>query len=105
MKEIRHVLRELGLIFVVKYVYCGKGGCRTCPHGPYLYVSQREEGKVKTKYLGKADPGLLMKREEVFAKLSQLEAEYEREKKHLEKEFKKKVMSLVQGLLQEEQLD
>jgi hypothetical protein len=105
MKEIRHVLRDLGLIFVVKYVYCGKGGCRTCPHGPYLYVSQREGGKIKTKYLGKADPVLLIKRREVFAKLSQLEAEYERERRRLEEEFKRKVMSLVQGLLQEEHLD
>jgi hypothetical protein len=104
-KEIRRALGKLGLNFIVKYIYCGKEGCRTCPHGPYLYVSQREEGKVNTKYLGKADARLLMKRDEVFAKLSQLEMEYERERKRLEEEYRKKVISLVQDLLLEEHSD
>jgi hypothetical protein len=104
-KEIRNVLRALGLTFIVKYIYCGKKGCRTCPHGPYLYVSQREDGKVRTKYLGRADVQLLMRRDEVLARLSQLEMEYEEKRKRLEEEYRKKVISLVQDLLLEEHPD
>jgi len=38
---------------------CGRPGCRVCAngpgHGPYLYVYWREDGKTKSKYLGRAD--------------------------------------------------
>jgi len=85
-------------------VYCGKEKCRSCPHGPYLYVSKREGGKVKSVYLGKADASLLAKRDKIVAKVLELAEEYERESKNLEEDFRKKVSDLVQDLLQEEQL-
>jgi len=104
-KVLREILREFGLDFYVKYVYCGKEKCRSCPHGPYLYASRREEGKVKNVYLGKADASLLAKRDEIVKKVSQLIVEYEREKRFVEEGFKKKLSDLLQGLLQGEQLD
>jgi hypothetical protein len=104
MKVVREILKEYGLDFYVKYVYCGKERCRSCPHGPYLYVSKREGRKVKSVYLGKADASLLAKKEEVVAKVVELVMEYERENRLLEKDFRKKLTDLVQNLLQEEHL-
>jgi hypothetical protein len=104
MKLVREILREYGLDFYVKKVYCGKERCRSCPHGPYLYVSRREGRKVKSVYLGKADARLLAKKEEVVAKVVELVMEYERESRQIEEDFKKKLTDLVQSLLQEEHL-
>jgi hypothetical protein len=101
---IKEILREFGLVFYVKYVYCGKEKCRSCPHGPYLYVSRREGNKVKSVYLGRADAKLLAKRDEILAKVSELALEYERERKHTEDDFKRRLSDLLQGLLQEEHL-
>lgn len=33
-------------------VKCGKPGCTKCPHGPYWYAYYREEGKVRSRYIG-----------------------------------------------------
>lgn len=33
-------------------VKCGKPGCTKCPHGPYWYAYYREEGRVKSRYIG-----------------------------------------------------
>lgn len=33
-------------------IYCGKN-CRGCPHGPYDYAYWWENGKVRSKYIGK----------------------------------------------------
>jgi len=104
-KVLREILREYGLDFYVKYVYCGKEKCRSCPHGPYLYVSRREGGKVKNVYLGKADAQRLAKKDEIVKKVSELVMEYERGSKQLEEDFKKKLTDLVQDLLQEEHFD
>jgi hypothetical protein len=104
-KLIKEILREYGLVFHIKYVYCRKEQCRSCPHGPYLYVSKREGRKVKTMYLGKADASLLAKRDKILAKVMELAVEYEMQSEKLEDEFKKKITDLVQGLLQEEHLD
>uniref|UniRef100_A0A7C5SZA0 DUF6788 domain-containing protein n=1 Tax=Thermocrinis ruber TaxID=75906 RepID=A0A7C5SZA0_9AQUI len=104
-RVIKEILREYGLVFYVKYVYCGKEKCRSCPHGPYLYVSRREGGKVKSVYLGRADAGLLAKRDKILAKVMELAIEYERESERLEEDFRKKLSVLVQSLLQEEHLD
>jgi len=105
-KVLREILREYGFDFYVKYVYCGKEKCRSCPHGPYLYVSRREGGKVKNVYLGKADAQLLAKRDEIVKKVSQLIVEYERESRQIEEDFKRKLSDLLQDLLlQGEQLD
>ncbi len=35
-------------------VRCGKPTCTRCPHGPYLYAYWREEGRVRSRYLGSA---------------------------------------------------
>ncbi len=34
-------------------VKCGRATCTTCPHGPYWYAYWRENGKRRSKYLGK----------------------------------------------------
>jgi len=105
-KVLREILREYGLDFYVKYVYCGKDKCRSCPHGPYLYASRREGGKVKNVYIGKADAKLLAKKDEIVAKVMELIVEYEEESKNLEEDLKKRLTDLLQGLLsQEEHLD
>jgi hypothetical protein len=104
-KLVREILRELGLNFYVKYVYCGKEKCKSCPHGPYLYVSKRVGGKVKNVYLGRASAQLLAKKDEIVAKVMELAMEYERERKLAEEDFKKRLTDLVQVLLQEEHLD
>lgn len=38
-------------------VRCGKPGCTRCPHGPYWYAYWREDGRVRTRYIGKELPG------------------------------------------------
>jgi hypothetical protein len=98
---VKEILREYGLVFHIKYVYCGKEKCRSCPHGPYLYVSRREGKKVKTVYLGRASASLLAKRDEILAKVMELVVEYEMQSERLEEKFKEKITDLVQGLLQE----
>ncbi len=37
-------------------VRCGKPTCTRCPHGPYWYAAWREDGKVRTRYVGKVLP-------------------------------------------------
>jgi len=36
-----------------KNIKCGKETCAKCPHGPYWYAEWTENGKRKSKYLGK----------------------------------------------------
>lgn len=36
-----------------RLVRCGKPGCRSCPHGPYWYAFWREEGRRRSRYIGK----------------------------------------------------
>ncbi|MEE8485708.1 MAG: hypothetical protein V3S38_04035 [Acidimicrobiia bacterium] len=36
-------------------VRCGKETCSTCPHGPYVYAYWAEDGRQRSKYLGKID--------------------------------------------------
>ncbi|MGH9001184.1 MAG: hypothetical protein ACRDY7_17535 [Acidimicrobiia bacterium] len=33
-------------------VRCGKQNCTRCPHGPYWYAYWREDGKIRSRYLG-----------------------------------------------------
>jgi hypothetical protein len=35
-------------------VRCGKANCTRCPHGPYWYAYWREDGRVRSRYLGAA---------------------------------------------------
>ena len=37
-------------------VKCGKRGCTRCPHGPYWYAYWREDGRMKSRYIGKTLP-------------------------------------------------
>ena len=37
-------------------VRCGKPGCTRCPHGPYWYAYWREDGRLRSRYLGKTPP-------------------------------------------------
>ena len=34
-------------------VRCGKKGCKSCPHGPYWYAYWREDGRLRSRYIGK----------------------------------------------------
>ena len=34
-------------------VRCGKQGCTKCPHGPYWYAYWTEDGKRRSRYVGK----------------------------------------------------
>lgn len=34
-------------------VRCGKPGCTRCPHGPYWYAYWTEDGKRRSRYVGK----------------------------------------------------
>ncbi|MDP8930347.1 MAG: hypothetical protein M3O70_17715 [Actinomycetota bacterium] len=40
-----------------EHVRCGKERCGTCPHGPYWYAYWREEGKTRSRYIGRHLPG------------------------------------------------
>ena len=37
-------------------VRCGKQGCARCPHGPYWYAYWREDGRLRSRYIGKSLP-------------------------------------------------
>jgi hypothetical protein len=36
-----------------RFVRCGKTACTQCPHGPYWYADWHEDGKRRTRYVGK----------------------------------------------------
>lgn len=36
-----------------QWVRCGKQACSKCPHGPYWYAFWREDGKRRSRYVGK----------------------------------------------------
>lgn len=37
-------------------VRCGKPACSSCPHGPYWYAYFREEGRLRSRYIGRELP-------------------------------------------------
>lgn len=39
-----------------EHVRCGKRGCTRCPHGPYWYAYWREDGRLRSRYIGKTLP-------------------------------------------------
>ncbi|MGH2759559.1 MAG: hypothetical protein ACRDKJ_08345 [Actinomycetota bacterium] len=43
--------------FRQEMVRCGKDGCTRCPHGPYWYAYWREDGRTRSRYVGKELPG------------------------------------------------
>jgi hypothetical protein len=52
-----HSFPELGPDVKIRkqMVRCGKGSCTTCPHGPYVYAYWIEDGRQRSRYLGRAD--------------------------------------------------
>ena len=40
-----------------RQVRCGKMTCTRCPHGPYWYAYWREDGRLRSRYIGKSLPG------------------------------------------------
>lgn len=36
-----------------QWVKCGKPACNSCPHGPYWYAYWREDGRRRSRYIGK----------------------------------------------------
>jgi hypothetical protein len=36
-----------------RMVKCGKFGCVSCPHGPYWYAYWSEDGKRRSRYVGR----------------------------------------------------
>jgi hypothetical protein len=40
-------------VYQLEMVRCGKGACKSCPHGPYWYGYRRQSGKLKSWYVGK----------------------------------------------------
>lgn len=45
-----------GVTYRLESVRCGKPGCRSCPHGPYWYAYFREQGKLRSRYIGRELP-------------------------------------------------
>jgi hypothetical protein len=37
-------------------VRCGRKSCTKCPHGPYWYAYWREDGRLRSRYVGKELP-------------------------------------------------
>ncbi len=38
-----------------QWVRCGKEACSRCPHGPYWYAFWSEDGRRRSRYVGKLD--------------------------------------------------
>jgi hypothetical protein len=38
-----------------QWVRCGKEACTRCPHGPYWYAHWREDGRRRSRYVGKLE--------------------------------------------------
>lgn len=41
-----------------QWVRCGKPTCTTCPHGPYWYAYWREDGRRRSRYVGRLLEGV-----------------------------------------------
>jgi hypothetical protein len=41
------------ITFRQELVRCGRRGCTRCPHGPYWYAYWREDGRLRSRYIGK----------------------------------------------------
>lgn len=48
---------EQGVTYRLESVRCGRSGCNGCPHGPYWYAYFREDGKLRSRYIGRELPG------------------------------------------------
>ena len=45
-----------GITYRLEDVRCGKPNCKSCPHGPYWYAYYREDGRLKSRYIGRDLP-------------------------------------------------
>jgi hypothetical protein len=67
----------------LKKIKCGKKGCSKCPHGYYTYAYWKENGKTKSKYIGKyGDPKTQNKIYELANDYPRVINEYEQFKKN-----------------------
>jgi hypothetical protein len=55
LERLGHKFPDLGPEVKIReqMVKCGKESCTTCPHGPYIYAYWHEDGRQRTKYLGR----------------------------------------------------
>ena len=50
---------QIGSItFRFETVRCGKENCSRCPHGPYWYAYWKENGRTRSRYIGRTLPSL-----------------------------------------------
>ncbi len=54
--EFGEATHEAHVTYRLETVRCGKAACRSCPHGPYWYAYWREDGKLRSRYIGKQRP-------------------------------------------------
>lgn len=49
--------QQIGSItFRYETVRCGKANCTRCPHGPYWYAYWKENGRTRSRYVGRSLP-------------------------------------------------
>ena len=48
--------RPGAVTFRQERVRCGRPNCTKCPHGPYWYAYWREDGRLRSRYIGKRLP-------------------------------------------------
>ena len=48
--------KRSGVTYRLEPVRGGKRGCTRCPHGPYWYAYWREDGRQRSRYIGKTLP-------------------------------------------------
>lgn len=54
---------ETGVTYRHETVRCGKPGCQSCPHGPYWYAYYRENGRLRSRYIGRSKPDAITRPE------------------------------------------
>ena len=53
---------QIGSItFRFETVRCGKENCSRCPHGPYWYAYWKENGRTRSRYIGRTLPAAARK--------------------------------------------
>jgi hypothetical protein len=46
------------ITFRYETVRCGKENCSRCPHGPYWYAYWKENGRTRSRYIGRTLPAV-----------------------------------------------
>jgi hypothetical protein len=56
-RDAPRVEKSFGSItFRYETVRCGKQNCTRCPHGPYWYAYWKENGRTRSRYIGRTLP-------------------------------------------------